>query len=211
MLKKIGFATCLASLAWLFGVLGLFIGEAVFNVSWAYTDALIKFPFGAIAGIVIVSGMLIKIYSLGKEAFYQDLVAIFLFTFLYFLVVKVLDIDLTENGLIAEIVVSSSLALFSWFAVLGFCKLCDTEEELRQAIVFWVIILSLVFTQILALLVGLGKITSEVFHPMVIEMLPVIWFSFIVMLYLLYSYLSRYYDEKYEEWYERERNRCGSF
>ncbi len=213
LIKSCCFSIGIISLSWWIGVKLLLLSQVAFNFSLAYIDDVREVPVGAISYTVIIIAAVIKIYSLGKETFYQFVVAVFLATFLYFLGVIVLGIDLTENKSmsIAEIVALLSISVFSYSLVLGFCKLCDTEEELREAIVFWVIIPSLIFTQILALLAGLGKITSEVFHPMVIEMLPVIWFSFIVMLYLLYLYLSRYYEEKYEEWYEKERNSCGSF
>ena len=142
MFKKIGLATCLASLAWLFGVLGLFIGEAVFSTSWSYTETLIKFPFGAIACIVILSMVFIKLYSLGKESFYQFLVAISLYAFLYFLVTRVLEIDWLEKGSIAETAVQLSLVLFSWFVVLGFCKLWKKIKENPIDKDYWVDLLS---------------------------------------------------------------------
>ena len=208
MFKQIGFATCLASLVWLFGVLGLFIGEAVFNISWSYTDALIKFPFGAIACIVILSVVFIKLYSLGKEPFYIWIAASFLTGALYFLGAAVLNIDLTKDNSIsiAEIIVLCALSVFSYSLVLGFCKLAKAEEELRQAIVFWIMVINLFVNIIWLFLVGTGKVTSEVFHPMVIDLLPVIWLGCVLILFVFHVYLTNWYEEKEYKKYQENKN-----
>ena len=114
MLKKIGLATCLASVAWFLTVLGLSIGEAVFNVSWSYTENLIKLPFGVIALIIGLSMLFIKFYTLEKEAFYIWIAASFLGTALYVFGAEVLNIDFTRDNSIsiAEIIVLCAISVF---------------------------------------------------------------------------------------------------
>ena len=139
MLKKIGFATCLAGLAWLWGALVFFITEILSNFSWTHTDAFVKFPFGAFALLVLLNVVFIEICKLRRETLYQLLVACFLTLFLSLLGEVVFGIDLTENKsiLIAKIVIPLSLLGFSWLIVLGFCKLWKMIRDKTEKTAFW--------------------------------------------------------------------------
>ena len=128
MLKKIGLATCLASVAWFLTVLGLSIGEGVFSISWTYTETLVKFPFGVIALLVVIIVFAGKLSDLALEegyVFCQFVAASFLTGILCFFVIIVFGVDLTEiqSGSITESVILLSIIIFSLFLVLGFCKL----------------------------------------------------------------------------------------
>ena len=95
MLKKIGLATCLASVAWFLTVLGLSIGEGVFSISWTYTETLIKFPFGVIALLVVIIVFAGKLSDLALEegyVFCQFVAASFLTGIICFFVIIVFDI-----------------------------------------------------------------------------------------------------------------------
>ena len=144
-IKNICFSIGIISLSWWLGVKLLLLSQVAFNFSLAYIEDVREVPVGAISCTVIIIAGVIKIYHLGKETFYQFWVAFLLGIFLYFLGVIVLGIDLTENKSmsIAEFLAAFSVGVFSCSLVLGFCKLAKAKEELRQAIVFWIMVINL--------------------------------------------------------------------